>query len=106
MIFAKFAEFFFLQTCVLKKGWNNEPSKRSQAWDKSMTSFMRRKREASFKIMWIGDLNAATQDEDLSPAAYFRQQTSVHDKHYPRNRAAVPEEEIWTENVEQPECTD
>ncbi|KAI0564693.1 Endonuclease/Exonuclease/phosphatase [Gracilaria domingensis] len=75
VIYAKFENFSVLHTYSPNNGWEEKHFQRRRAWDNQLKQFMARKRESGIKVIWIGDLNVAPKDEDLSHPTYYRSQT-------------------------------
>ncbi|CAN8067120.1 unnamed protein product [Agarophyton chilense] len=75
VIYAKFEHFSVLHTYSPNNGWEEKHFARRRAWDKQVKEFMERKRKSGIRVIWMGDLNVAPKNEDLSHASYCRQQS-------------------------------
>eukprot|EP00177_Eucheuma_denticulatum_P004621 GFKZ01008409.1.p1 GENE.GFKZ01008409.1~~GFKZ01008409.1.p1 ORF type:complete len:404 (+),score=39.28 GFKZ01008409.1:128-1213(+) len=100
VIFATFDGISILHTYVPNNGWDETHFKRRREWDLKVRAFVKAQKEADVKLMWIGDLNVAPLDADLSHAAYYRSQTGGR-KGRPANSPPLAPEDKG-----QPGCTD
>lgn len=47
---------YFVHRYVPNNGWSESHFERRRKWDESVLSFMKRKRDAGVKVLWVGDL--------------------------------------------------
>ncbi len=88
----EFDEFSILHTYVPNNGWGDSHFERRRKWDEKVKSFMSR---AEKPVIWVGDLNVAPADIDLSHPTVYRNATKVE-------KGA----KLDPKNVGQPGCTD
>eukprot|EP00873_Tetraselmis_striata_P011720 jgi/Tetstr1/431984/TSEL_021461.t1 len=72
VIIAEFETFDLLATYSPNNGWSEESFARRRQWDAEVTAFLRRQREAGRPVVYVGDLNVAPEDIDLSHPEFFR----------------------------------
>jgi len=89
IILVEFEQFSLLHTYVPNNGWAASHFERRRKWDKKMREFMANYHPTN--IMWIGDLNVAPTDLDLS-----------HPKEMRRSKKG----DVAQCDVGQPGCTD
>mmetsp|Transcript_3665 Transcript_3665/g.10958 ORF Transcript_3665/g.10958 Transcript_3665/m.10958 type:complete len:382 (+) Transcript_3665:155-1300(+) len=71
VIIAKFKSFVLMHTYAPNNGWDEEHFVRRRKWDSSVKDTAARLAQEGLGFMWIGDLNVAPDDEDLSHAEWF-----------------------------------
>ena len=88
----EFDEFSVLHTYVPNNGWGESHFERRRIWDEKIKGFMEKMQKP---VMWVGDLNVAPEDIDLSHATDYR-------------NASKPEKSVKVDpkNKGQPGCTD
>lgn len=72
VIFAEFETFDLLATYSPNNGWTPSSFERRRQWDAQVTEFLRRRREGGRAVVYVGDLNVAPEDIDLSHPEFFR----------------------------------
>lgn len=88
----EYDEFVILHTYVPNNGWGGSHFERRRKWDEKVKAFMNRMDKP---VMWVGDLNVAPEDIDLSHPAAYRRATK-----------AEKGVKLDPKNVGQPGCTD
>ncbi|CDJ66205.1 DNA-(apurinic or apyrimidinic site) lyase, putative [Eimeria necatrix] len=90
VIIADFGRLAFLTTYSPNNGWTQTSFQRRRQWDDALLKFMERQKKP---LIWMGDINCAPSDADLSHPKVFR---SAHQ----------PDPNLKPEDVGQPGCTD
>lgn len=91
---------FFFKRYVPNNGWDEKHFARRKAWDDRVLQFLKEKNDKQIPVMWIGDLNVAPLDVDLSHPKHYKKQTGG--RNGKRGANEIP---IAPENVGQPGCT-
>mmetsp|Transcript_218 Transcript_218/g.538 ORF Transcript_218/g.538 Transcript_218/m.538 type:complete len:377 (-) Transcript_218:1291-2421(-) len=76
IILAEFKSFSLLHTYSPNNGWDEEHFSRRREWDEKIRRFVSMCREKGRPLIWMGDLNVAPEDDDLSHPEWFRSQKS------------------------------
>lgn len=77
VILMEFGTFWLLHTYAPNNGWEENQFRRRREWDEEIRSFVSRRAEDPTKgLIWIGDLNVAPEDADLSHPQWFRTKKS------------------------------
>ena len=79
VVVAEFPTFVLLNTYVPNNGWTEETFHRRRKWDATMMEFLQ---GLDKPLVWMGDLNVAHTDADVSHPELFR--TAVSEKDVPR----------------------
>lgn len=102
IILLEFATFQLLATYSPNNGTSDDYFKRRRDWDASITAFVAKTHERAVSkpplarpLIYVGDLNCAATDDDLSHPSFFRN-IFMDDQ---RGKTVLPE------NVGQPGCT-
>eukprot|EP01054_Gregarina_sp_Poly1_P005656 Gregarina_sp_Poly_1__5655@NODE_2982_length_1483_cov_25_786723_g1883_i0_p1_GENE_NODE_2982_length_1483_cov_25_786723_g1883_i0NODE_2982_length_1483_cov_25_786723_g1883_i0_p1_ORF_typecomplete_len412_score20_50Exo_endo_phos/PF03372_23/2_3e18Exo_endo_phos_2/PF14529_6/6_6Exo_endo_phos_2/PF14529_6/0_71_NODE_2982_length_1483_cov_25_786723_g1883_i01981433 len=100
VILLEFPDFDFLATYSPNHGWEQSSWSRRDQWDHEVCAFLEgRRRHSSKQLIWMGDLNVAPEDIDLTHPSWFRKQV-------PRKDTGFLSQSVPAERVGQPGCAD
>mmetsp|Transcript_13109 Transcript_13109/g.36891 ORF Transcript_13109/g.36891 Transcript_13109/m.36891 type:complete len:347 (+) Transcript_13109:660-1700(+) len=72
VIIAEFGGFDVLCTYSPNNGWQEDSFRRRRQWDQQITEFLEQHAQGDKPLIYLGDLNVAPEDIDLSHPEFFR----------------------------------